>query len=416
MSSQTNVTNYREVELQWSPDMAAFGPRAARRLFSYRAYIPGLLSEREWLISAELGNAMAEAERMCRGLEAHSDQIGLDTVARQLLRTDSVASSRIEGLIISNRRLAKADAGPGHDITAQSVLGNVRAVEAAYAWALGQEPFSADALRMVHRTLFAGTFDERLGGVLRDRQNWIGGEVSSPRTAEFVPPPWEEVPRLIDDLCEFCNRRDLPVLLQAAVAHAQFETIHPFMDGNGRSGRALIGMIMLRRRALTRVVPPVSLVLAGDAASYIKGLNSYRYDGWLDWLYHFTVAVANAARASERLAREVAELQAGWRAQAGNPRSGSAASRLIAALPAHPVLALATAVEVTGLSDEACRKALNALQTAGVLRKTTAGKRNRVWESVGLFDILDRLERETGAEGHAPAPTRRSQSQSANPK
>jgi Fic family protein len=385
--------------------MAAFGTRAARRAFTYRAYVPGLLSEREWLVPADLSNAMALAERACRALEDHSDQIGLDTVARQLLRADSVASSRIEGLIISNRRLERAGATSRHDLTAQSVLANVRAVEAAYEWARGDEPFSVSTLQMVHRTLFAGTLDERLGGVLRERQNWIGGEVSSPRTADFVPAPWEEVPLLLEDLCALCNREDLPVLLQAAVAHAQYETIHPFMDGNGRSGRALIGMIMLRRRALNRVVPPVSLVLAGESATYVKGLTSYRYIGWLDWLDLFTGVVARAAIASERLASQVRELQRRWRARAGNPRSDSAASRLIAALPAYPVLTLATAGQVTGLSDEACRNALNALQTAGVLRETTSGKRNRVWESVGLFDILDRLERETGAEGRAPAPT-----------
>ena len=405
MSDQAKVTPYREVELTWSPDMAAFGTRASRKQFSYRAYVPGLLAERDWLIPADLSNAMALAERTCRGLEDHSEEVGLDTVARQLLRADSVASSRIEGLIISNRRLARAGAMPRHDLTAQSVLANVRAVETAYGWARGDDPFSVSALQMVHQTLFAGTIDESIGGVLRDRQNWIGGEVSSPRTAEFVPAPWQEVPSLLEDLSAFCNRNDLPALMQAAIAHAQYETIHPFMDGNGRSGRALIGMILLRRRALSAVVPPVSLVLAGQAADYVKGLTSYRYAGWLDWLYWFTGIVVTATRRSEQLASDVCELQTRWRKLAGNPRANSAASRLISALPAYPVLTLATASQVTGLSDEASRAALNALQAAGVLREVTAAKRNRIWESVGLFDILDKLERETGAVGRAPAPT-----------
>ena len=408
MPERSNLAPYREVELTWSPEMAAFGSRAARRKFTYRAYVPGLLAEREWSIPADLSSAMTLTEHACRALEAHSEEVGLDTVARQLLRADSVASSRIEGLVISNRRLARASATPRADLTAQAVLANVRAVEAAYEWARGDEPFSVRTLQMVHRTLFAGTFDERLGGALRDSQNWIGGEASSPRTAEFVPPPSEEVPSLLEDLCEFCDRQDLPVLLQAAIAHAQFETIHPFMDGNGRAGRALVGMIMLRRRVLNRVVPPVSLVLAGEAARYVKGLTSYRYGGDpFDWPYMFTDVVARAARVSEELAGKVRDLQRRWRSRAGNPRSDSAASRLIAALPAHPVLTLSTACEVTGLSDEACRKALNALQAAGVLAETTSGKRNRVWESVGLFDILDRLERETGGEGRAPVPTRK---------
>lgn len=404
MPAQSNLASpHREVELPWSPDLAVLGPRAARRTFTYRAYVPAPLTEREWLLPADLSNAMALVERACRALESHAAQIGLDTVARQLLRADSVASSRIEGLVVSNRRLARAGASARPDLTSRWVLANVRSVEAAYEWARGEEPFDADVLRMVHRQLFAGTADERLGGVLRERQNWIGGEAGSPRTAEFVPPPWREVPRLLDDLAAFCNREDVPALLQAAVAHAQFETIHPFMDGNGRSGRALIGMVLLRRGALDRVVPPVSLVLAGEAATYVKGLSSYRYVSWLDWVSLFTDAVARAARASEQLAEQVSELQRSWRQRAGYPRSDSAASRLIAALPAHPVLTLASAVGLTGLSNEACRNALNGLQAAGVLRETTAGKRNRVWECVGLFGLLDALEREAGARGRAPA-------------
>jgi Fic family protein len=398
---------YREVELTWSPELASFGTRASRRRFTYRAYVPDPLAEREWLVPADLSNAMALVERSCRALEDQAAQIGLDTVARQLLRADSIASSRIEGLILSNRRLARADATAKPDLTAQAVLANVRSVENAYEWAHGDEPFSTDVLRAVHRHLFEGTFDEPLGGMLRGRQNWIGGEASSPRTAEFVPPPWQDVEPLLDDLAIFCNRGDVPALLQAAVAHAQFETIHPFMDGNGRAGRALIGMVLLRRGVLDRVVPPVSLVLAGEAATYVQGLTSYRYSSWRDWVAVFTDAVSRAAGASEQLAVRVGELQRRWRGRAGEPRAGSAASRLIDALPAYPVLTLASAVRVTGLSDEACRNALNALETAGVLRETTAGRRNRVWESVGLFELLDTLEREAGAQGRAPALTRR---------
>lgn len=406
MSELSNDKRYREVELTWLPEMAAFGSRAARRRFTYRAYVPDPIARSDWRIPSDLSNEMTRAEHACRALEAHSQEIGLDTLARQLLRADSVASSRIEGLVISNRRLARASAARRADLTAQAVLANVAAVEAAYEWARGDEPFSVHVLQAVHRTLFAGTIDEPLGGALRERQNWIGGEASSPRTAEFVPPPWQEVPSLLADLSAFCDRDDLPVLLQAAIAHGQFETIHPFMDGNGRAGRALIGMIMLRRRVLDRVVPPVSLVLAGEAARYVKGLTSHRYGDPLDWPRFFTDVVIRAADSSENLAAAVRALQRHWRESAGSPRSDSAASRLIAALPAYPVLTLPVACEVTGASDEACRKALNALQAAGVLRETTSGRRNRVWESVGLFDVLDRLERSVGGQARAPAPTR----------
>jgi len=102
--------------------------------------------------------------------------------------------------------------------------------------------------------------------VIRSEQNWIGGAASSPRDAEFVPPPPELVPDLLDDLCAFCNREDVPASVQAGIAHAQFETIHPFADGNGRVGRALIHVVLRRRALAPRYVPPVSLVLAADAS------------------------------------------------------------------------------------------------------------------------------------------------------
>src|SRR2546425_774920 len=102
------------------------------------------------------------------------------------------------------------------------------------------EELAREHVLEVHRVLFAGTRDEQLGGLLREEQNWIGGAASNPRSAEFIPPPHELVPELIDDLCAFCNREDVPAVIQAAIAHSQFETIHPFHDGNGRVDRALI--------------------------------------------------------------------------------------------------------------------------------------------------------------------------------
>ena len=397
--------DYTEVERTWEP-APGLGGRRARRLGRYRAYVPGEIGVRDWTLEGATAEALAEAERRCRDIEAQSEAVGLDTVARQLLRSEAVASSKIEGLILSHRRLAKAAAAPAGDVTAQSVLGNVAALEAAYDFARTDEPFSVGAWRTVHRRLFEGTVDERLGGVVRTRQNWIGGDASSPINAEFVPPPEDDVERLLADLAEFCNRVDLPPVLQAAVAHAQYETIHPFMDGNGRAGRALIGMVFIRRGTSDRVLPPISLVLAGDADAYVRGLTAYRRTDGGDWLTFFADAVSRAADLSEDLAARVRQLQEHWLRAAGNPRAGSAPRKLIETLPSHPVLTFGTAQQTTGLSREACRLALNRLEKAGVLAETTAGRRNRVWESVGLFQILDEIEREAGDPRRTPVATR----------
>ena len=396
---------HTERERLWEPQLGGIGGKRARKPARYRAFVPGEIADYDWTLDSATAEAIFEAERRCRELQAASGSVGFDTVARQLLRSEAVASSKIEGLVLSHRRLAKAAAVPSGDLTAQSVLANVAAIEAAYEFARASESFSIDVLKGIHARLFASTPQDHLGGVMRDRQNWIGGEATSPVTADFVPPPEDEVPRLLEDLAAFCNRVDLPPVLQAAVAHAQYETIHPFMDGNGRAGRALIGMILIRRGVANEVLPPISLILAGDARSYVRGLTSYRYTSGTDWVDFFSGAMIRAADSSELLARQVAELKAQWLEAAGRPRAESAPRRLIEALPTHPVLTLVTAQSITGLSDEACRRALNRLEQAGVLHETTAGKRNRVWESVGLFDLLDRLEREVGDGRRAPART-----------
>jgi Fic family protein len=137
----------------------------------------------------------------------------------------------------------------------------------------------------------------------------------------------------------------------------------------------------------------------------VRGLTSYRYTSGNDWIDFFSSALIHAADSSELLAQQVAELKEWWLEAAGRPRARSAPRRLIEAIPTHPVLTLATARSITSLSDEACRRALNRLEQSGVLRETTAGKRNRVWESVGLFDLLDRLERAVGDGPRAPART-----------
>ena len=153
-----------------------------------------------------------------------------------------------------------------------------------------------------------------------------------------MPPPEDLVLPLLEDLVAFVARDDLPAVAQAAVAHAQFETIHPFIDGNGRVGRALIHVVLRRRGVAARFVPPVSIVLAARPTAYVEGLTAFREGRVAEWIGSFSEAAGRAAAASIELADQVAALQGEWRERAGRPRAGSAASKLIALLPALPVL------------------------------------------------------------------------------
>ena len=141
------------------------------------------------------------------------------------------------------------------------------------------DPITVDDLLRFHRRLLAGGRLDAHAGVIRSEQNWIGGSSYNPCSAAFVPPPPELVHDLLEDLCAFCNGDAVPAVAQAAIAHAQFETIHPFADGNGRTGRALIHLVLRRRGLATRVLPPVSLVLATWSDDYVAGLQATRYRG-----------------------------------------------------------------------------------------------------------------------------------------
>lgn len=409
MAAKTEIPPRRGslVERTWEPQMDALGGRSARRGFTYRAYVPAPIAAEGFLLESDTAAAAANAELACRELNDEPPELGnFETLARQLLRAESVASSRIEGLVLSHRRLAKAAFSETHDITAQSVLANIRALERAVDLGGSVEILAPEHLVEVHRILFEGTRDEHRGGRIREEQNWIGGDASSPRGAEFIPPPSDLVPELVADLCAFCNRLDLPAAIQAAIAHVQFETIHPFFDGNGRVGRALI-LIVLRRRALAlSCLPPISLALAGEADRYVAGLGSWRRGEEDDWYRVFVEALFRSARGARNFAADVAALQKQWMVQAEDPRQGSGPRRLIELLPSQPIVDVKTAAGMIGGTDERARQAIGRLEQAGVLRQTSVGRRNRAWECVGLFDLLDRLERDLGPSERTPKPTR----------
>src|SRR5918994_2527064 len=250
------------------------GGRRNRRAFSYRAFIPEPIADWEGVLRADAVAAVTEASAAVARLNDSPPKLSsLEGLALQLVRTESLASSRIEGLEVSQRRLARAAFGAeAHDQKASDVVGNIAAMERAIEIGTEARPFTTPDIQDIHSTLMRFSFDRAIAGAIRTRQNWIGRNPYTPRGADFVPPPPERIEALLDDLCRFMNRDDLPALIQAAIAHAQFETIHPFADGNGRVGRALIHVVLRRRGLAPRVVPPLSLVLATRSKEYIFGL------------------------------------------------------------------------------------------------------------------------------------------------
>lgn len=406
-----------EVKELWDPDLTSGGPRRARVPVRIRAYVPAKLADRLLVLSASATTALSDAETAVVAAQAHSDRVGVSTIAVQLLRSEAIASSQIEGVTTPGHRalaraLVKADGDAKLVLTgpATATIANVRAVKAAYERAAGAAgPLTIADLMHTHALVAqADRWLARHAGQVRTSQNWIGSDPHSPAGAEFVPPPARMLDDLLEDLCAFCSREELSPMLRAAVAHAQFETLHPFVDGNGRAGRVLIGELLCRGGLAGAVVPPTSLVLAGQRDRYVDALSAWRFspDGPDRWVTFLSEAVEAAARASQGLADDVADLKARWHAMSAHRRSDSSARALIEHLPGTPILTAETAAGVLGRAYETGRAAVAALEEDGVLAQVTLGRRNRAWESVGLFALVDDLERQLSGGAMRIAETR----------
>jgi len=396
-----------------APDAAL--ARRDRRSCDYEAYVPDRLTGREFLYTAETAADVADAERAIATFDAQAAAlVDTEALARILLRAESVASSRIEGLEVGARRLLRAEAAMEQgeqpsDVTAAEVLANIDAMAAVIHSFSPGDPITVDDLLGFHRRLLAGTRLDAHAGAIRTEQNWIGGSSYNPCSAAFVPPPPELVPALLDDLCSFCNADTIPAVAQAAIAHAQFETIHPFVDGNGRTGRALIHFILRRRGLATRVLPPVSLVLATWSDDYVASLEATRYRGSASsgaarhgtdlWVGRFAAACTRAVADASSYEAHAQQLQAAWRARLGRVRAGSATDLLVRLLPGAPIVTAQSAAGLAGRSFKAANDAIARLVDAGILRQVSVGRRNRAFEAPEVIEEFTALERQLASPG-----------------
>jgi Fic family protein len=398
------------VKRRWEATSASGLPRRDRASCDYGAYVPDRLVGRAIRLDGDVAADVTDAEAALTRFDTKAVALAdTEALARLLLRAESVASSKIEGLEVGGRRLLRAEAASvlGEDVgdvTATEVLGNI----AAMTWTLSVlqpgDDIAIEHLLEAHRRLLEHTSLAEHGGQIRDQQNWIGGSSYNPCSASFVPPPEGEVGPLLADLCAFCNQDDLPALVHAALAHAQFETIHPFVDGNGRIGRALIHLVLRRRGLATRVLAPISLILATWSQDYVAGLTATRYlgkptsdvaiAGANQWIALFATACRRAVEDAEAFEDQVAMLQGRWRQRLGRIRAHSATDLLVRALPGSPILTVNGAAGLIGRSFQATNEAVERLVRAEVLQQVTVGRRNRAFEAQELIRTFTDLERQ----------------------
>ena len=380
-----------KVDIRWTPE----DERAWRRLgtSTISATLPPEIAAIDLPVPSAVATITAAADSEMAALDgwlSSSDGPTLDAVAAHLLRAESLSSSRIEGLGLSARRLAEAEFTPSAaKRLAVEVTANVHAMQAATALGIERHPLTVADLCDLHAILMRAVPGIE-GGQLRTVQNWIGSS-NVPTDAEYVPPPPTEIGRLLDDLVTFANRRDLSVSFQAAIAHAQFEGIHPFVEGNGRVGRCLIGVIVRKRTGLS-VLPPVSAEFRRDTTGYFAALQAHQQDSnpW-PWVTRFGNATIAACATARRSVDAVNGLLASWRERVGRQRKGSILERLIDVLPSHTMLDSTSVATLLGVDPDTARRGLAALETAGIVRQVSAGRRNRVWRVDDMHDLLDSI-------------------------
>jgi Fic family protein len=391
----------------WEHDPALYAPARYRKACRYRVFIPDALEERPVNLPGSVAGVVSDAEDAIRRMNAQAHP-ALQPLARLLLRTESIASSKVEGMQVDVRDLARAEARAETSrkvaSTALEVLANIDAMQFAIDGAAATASLTPAQVHAIHHRLMIFSPRPAIAGKVRAGQNWIGGNDYNPCGADFVPPPPEHVASLVEDMCAAVNDETLPPLVQSALIHAQFETIHPYDDGNGRTGRALVQVVLRRRGLAPSYVPPISVVLATDRERYIEGLTWYRHNRVADWIELFAGAAARAATLASSYLEAVAALQDRWRqalSKAGNPRADAAAWAVIDVLPAYPAITSPVAAASTGRAKASVHQAIGQLVDAEILIPLSESKRNQAWEAAGLLDLLVSLEA-----GKALAPTR----------
>ena len=349
----------------------------------YEAAVPPSIAELTPPLPADL---IALSEDAARELTRFDAEIGILAApfSSILLRTESASSSAVENLTSSAKQVALAEIGVSSSTNARLVVGNVAAMHAAIALADDLDP---TAVLTMHRALLEKS-DPHIVGRWRDEQVWIGGGSISPHHAAFIPPHHERVPASMDDVMAFARRTDLPVLAQIAIAHAQFETIHPFPDGNGRTGRALV-QGMLRASGVTEnVTVPVSAGLLSDTDAYFRALDAYR-DGDVRPIIETLSEAAFSAIANGRtLGRTIIGIASRWDSVVRARRDASV-REVMQLLLRQPIVTTTLVARERDVSLTAAQSAIDRLVDAGILTQSNTGRRNRQWQATEILQALD---------------------------
>ena len=330
------------------------------------AWVPATLRDRDLSLDVR---AVRAAERAVAALRLAEQRfpVGTASLGGLLLRHEGMASSGIEGLresVVSVLAADRSSSGGG----AGWIADNLAVIDMALQTA--QQPLRVEMLHGWHERLMRhGDLPESMVGTIRPALGWIGG--TSPLDASYVPPPPEEIPRLLDDLVRFADVvDDLDAVTRAAIAHAQFEAIHPYGDGNGRLGRALVSRILRRAGTMQQSVAPISLAIENDRDGYLSGLALFNAGCAEPWVRWFAEVAQRSAVIAENIVERSVLVVGRWESTVSRLRRDSAARALLPFLSGHPLVSSADVARLLGVTERTGRNALASLAELGIIERT----------------------------------------------
>jgi Fic family protein len=367
----------------WEPDEEedSFGNPHERG--TYYANVPPKLAFVEFAIPSSLGTIITRASQLISTFDNEHGEI-LAPFTAMLLRSEAAASSEIENLSASPRSILQAEIGINTGGNAEQIAANTEAMKLAIE---STKDLSLHSILEMHRLLMSRQHSVP-AGAMRDVPVWIGGR--SPVSAAMVGMDSHKLDAAMNDLLLFIQREDVPSLIKAALAHAHFENIHPFEDGNGRTGRALVHSILRKEGLCINSVVPISAGLLTSPQRYYRALDLYREGNAGPIVALFAESATIAVNNGRKLSSDIREITENWNIKLRAVRSHSSVWKLLTYLSGTPVLTIRSCLKNVDMSQTALYDSLNLLESEGIISKS--GNREKTqWRSVELLDALDRF-------------------------
>ena len=371
--------------------------RFVKQLEGYSAFIPTSLPPHPPIVlDTELVQILSQADRCLGRLDGATSVLpNPNLFVAMYIRQEAVLSSQIEGTQSTLENVLQFEINEQREEIPKDVTEVVNYIAAMnYGLERLEElPLSLRLLREIHNILLKGVRgSERTPGEFRKTQNWIGHQGCTLATASFVPPPVAEMHKALDNLEKFMHdKKDLPVLIQCGLIHAQFETIHPFLDGNGRIGRLLITFLLCQREILKKPLLYLSYYLKTHRLEYYDRLTAIRTDGdWEEWLKFFLKGVSQVSQSATKTARSILDLRENDRELIGQKLSSSNYSLLLLDfLFKQPIITIRLVQDNLGCTYSTASKVIEQLTELGLLKEMTGNKRNRLYRYEPYLELFE---------------------------